>query len=709
MGTETDLLEGVAWECAPTPPGEATGPTGLAGLPLRWIAASVPGTAAGAVRGSSGVEPSSAQLDAEDWWFRCRFAGPDRADPARDGAWLLELEGLATVADVWLNGEHLARSESMFRPCRARVQALRQDNELVICCSALAPRLAERRPRPRWKSAGASHQNLRWFRTTLLGRQPGWTVTPAPVGPWRPVRLRPWGSHQVLSRWLEARPQAGGAGGTVSVELRCTTAPGTVPAGSVEVGGVGAPLAVELAADGGELVARGTVSLAEVARWWPHTHGAQPRYPVSATVGPDRLDLGAVGFRTVEVDEGDGRFQLMVNDVPVFCRGGCWYPMDPVSFAARPGEVEATLTLAREAGLNMVRIPGGTVYEDDRFFAACDRLGIMVWQDAMFAFLDPPDDGEFLAGVTEELTGVFSAAGRPPVGGDGLRGPGARGAAGHVRVVDRQMAFGRDRQGRAGRRRSAPARRSLCDVLPLRGGPPLPGRHRHLPLHRCRCLHPAPLGPASGRSEVRERGPGLRRAPSGHDGRRGVWRGPAGRPRPGLEAGHPSRHGRLVGPRGRAGPLCTPLARRGSGHGAADRSRARPRPRPGRGHHRDGRGRGRVAPPDVTVRRAPPGRAARPPSRRRMGGGRRPRATQGALVRPGPGVPAHRRAAHRRRAQRARRPPGQRHRRRRGRATRALPLLVPTTGSRRPSGWWRFRPEGASRCRPPRCSTGSGT
>ena len=48
--------------------------------------------------------------------------------------------------------------------------------------------------------------------------------------------------------------------------------------------------------------------------------------------------------------------------------------------------------------MNMVRIPGGTVYEDDRFFAACDRLGIMVWQDAMLAFLDPPDDEEFLAG-----------------------------------------------------------------------------------------------------------------------------------------------------------------------------------------------------------------------------------------------------------------------------------------------------------------------
>lgn len=133
-------------------------------------------------------------------------------------------------------------------------------------------------------------------------------------------------------------------------------------------------------------------------------------------MGADRLELGAVGFRTVEVDEGDGGFQLVVNGVPVFCRGGCWYPVDPVGFAAPAAEVDATLGLVRDAGLNMVRIPGGSVYEDDRFFSVCDRLGLMVWQDAMFAFLDPPDEEEFMTEVAGELTGVFAGlAGHPSV------------------------------------------------------------------------------------------------------------------------------------------------------------------------------------------------------------------------------------------------------------------------------------------------------
>ena len=64
--------------------------------------------------------------------------------------------------------------------------------------------------------------------------------------------------------------------------------------------------------------------------------------------------------------------------------------------------------------MNMVRVPGGTVYEDEAFFSLCDRLGLMVWQDAMLAFLDPPDDPAFAEAVTEEVTGVLAAAGSDP-------------------------------------------------------------------------------------------------------------------------------------------------------------------------------------------------------------------------------------------------------------------------------------------------------
>ena len=121
-----------------------------------------------------------------------------------------------------------------------------------------------------------------------------------------------------------------------------------------------------------------------------------------------------MGFRTVSVDRTDDAFSVSVNGVPVFCRGGCWYPVDPVSLNAPADEVRRTLLLVQGAGFNMVRIPGGTVYEDETFFDLCDELGILVWQDAMFAFLDPPDDEAFAATVSAEVTDIFTRAAAHP-------------------------------------------------------------------------------------------------------------------------------------------------------------------------------------------------------------------------------------------------------------------------------------------------------
>ena len=128
---------------------------------------------------------------------------PSHGTDAPDG-WVLECEGLATLADVWLNGHHLVTSMSMFSASIVPVPALLDENELCIRFAALTPVLAQKYPRPRWKVKGVVSQNLRWIRTTLLGRQSGWAVVPAPVGPWRPLRIRPVQPLEVGSRRLLA-------------------------------------------------------------------------------------------------------------------------------------------------------------------------------------------------------------------------------------------------------------------------------------------------------------------------------------------------------------------------------------------------------------------------------------------------------------------------------------------------------------------------
>jgi beta-mannosidase len=408
-----DLLSGAAWECGATSPGACADPGDLAGSGVDWLAAEVPGTAASALRAAGrwswGVD-DTAVLDGRDWWFRCRFPGPGAA-----GAWQLELDGLATLADVWLNGLLVLHSDNMFVAHRVGVDALESENEIVIRCASLEAALGRRHGRPRWKSRLVRSQSLRWYRTTLLGRMPGWSRWAAPVGLWRPVRLRECaGGPVIVRRTLASACDASGSGGSVTARIELRGGESALENATLHVGSHSAVLEAAPLADGDTSVLEGVVALDDVARWWPHTHGDQPLYPVALELDGQRIELGSVGFRTIEVDRSDGGFALSVNDVPVFCRGACWGSPDAVSLNPTRAEVRAQIEQARGVGMNMLRIGGYTCYEGADFWEACDELGMLVWQDCMIASVDPPDAPEFAAGFEREVREVFGElAGRP--------------------------------------------------------------------------------------------------------------------------------------------------------------------------------------------------------------------------------------------------------------------------------------------------------
>lgn len=397
-----DLLAGATWTCRATPAGAVTRPEELDSLG-DWIPATVPGTAAGALRAAGRWEERDGRdFDAEDWWFRCSFDAPAA------GSSLLRADGLATLAEVWCNGALVASSTGMFTPVQAEVPVRPGSNELAVRFLALGPVVGARHPRGRWRSRIVEHQHLRWYRTTFLGRMPGWAPVAAPVGPWRPVTLTPRRPVELVDRHVRATCD----GDTGVVELRLRFAGDVTGPVTARVGDAAAELTARPEGDG--VVVDGQVSVPAVERWWPHTHGRQTTYPVTVDVGGAAVALGHVGFRTVAVDTDDGAFTLVVNGSPVFCRGACWVPPDVVSLHASPAEVRATLELARAAGMNMVRVLGTMVWEDDTFWDLCDELGILVWQDCMFANLDPPDDEAWLASVEVELRARLGALqGRP--------------------------------------------------------------------------------------------------------------------------------------------------------------------------------------------------------------------------------------------------------------------------------------------------------
>ena len=127
------------------------------------------------------------------------------------------------------------------------------------------------------------------------------------------------------------------------------------------------------------------------------------------------MDCGPIGFREVGLDRSDGRVQFVVNGVPVFCRGACWTNDDIVSLVGSGEHVAGRADLAAEANANMVRVGGTMVYETEDFYRTCDELGLMVWQDFMFANMDyPVDDADFASSIRAEAEQQLRRLSRHP-------------------------------------------------------------------------------------------------------------------------------------------------------------------------------------------------------------------------------------------------------------------------------------------------------
>lgn len=396
MNGGADLLADVSWECASGTVGSTVAPES------GWIPAPVPGTAAQALQQKNDPSALVRNYDAEDWWWRCEFTvrGPGRHT--------LRSDGLATYAQVRIDQEPVLDSSNMFVSHDVEIELDEGPHTLLVHCRSLQPILARRRARPRWKSPDLVHQNLRWIRTTLLGRQVGGVQSPAPVGPWRPITLRRSDTATARTTLLRATCTADGAG---TVQLTADLTSGLVT-GPVRLRVGGATAECEVVERDGFVTVTGQVRVPHVERWWPHTHGPQPLYDVTIASGDAEIPMGRVGFRTITVDRTDGAFTLLVNEIPIFARGVCWSPTDPVSL--QDVNLRHRLETLREGGHNLVRVSGTGVYPSTDFLDLCDELGLLIWQDCMLAFFDAPDDQEFAADLRTEVDQLLRAFGGRP-------------------------------------------------------------------------------------------------------------------------------------------------------------------------------------------------------------------------------------------------------------------------------------------------------
>ncbi|WP_432883293.1 glycoside hydrolase family 2 protein [Kribbella sp. CA-245084] len=312
------------------------------------------------------------------WSYRTTFSwtadGNDRQE--------LVAEGLDTVATVALNGQEVGRTANQHRSYRFDVTGVlvAGDNELVIEFEGpVAAAEAERAKVGSWP-----HTNLHPYNELRkMASNFGWDWGPdvATAGIWQPIRIESWSGVRIDS----VRPLAG-ADGVLNtfVSLAWTDTAAEYATVTVEVGGTTQTASVKPGWD--TVVLTNTVPEANL--WWPRGHGQQPLYDVVVTLTDDTWN-GRVGFRDITVNvapDNDGSpFVLSVNGKPIYVRGANWIPDDAFVTRLNAETYRTSIQDAVDAGMNLLRVWGGGIYESEDFYDVCDELGILVWQDFLFA------------------------------------------------------------------------------------------------------------------------------------------------------------------------------------------------------------------------------------------------------------------------------------------------------------------------------------
>jgi beta-mannosidase len=345
----------------------------------------------------------------QDWDYR-RTIFVDDDLLSRDRVQLV-CDGLDTLASVSLNGNVIGVAENMFRPYRWDVRdALRAgENELLITFASPVVYAAAQnkiRPMPDVNNPLPGGPYLRKAPSHF-----GWDWGPhlPPTGIWRDIRLEAYS----IARLSDVAVRQHHDNGTVHLTLSASadlysneplhlTVHLTSPHGEIQT--VSTPLTAG--------VATLALDVADPHLWWPNGYGSQPLYTFSVQLesGAELLDAldYRIGLRTIELrqepDEWGTSFTFVVNGLPIFARGSNWIPADSFPTRISHAQLEHLLGSAANANHNMVRVWGGGYYEDEYFYDLCDRYGLLVWQDFMFACAGYPlDDPTFVENVRAEV------------------------------------------------------------------------------------------------------------------------------------------------------------------------------------------------------------------------------------------------------------------------------------------------------------------
>lgn len=328
---------------------------------------------------------------------------------------ILSFDSIDTIGEVFLNGFLLGPVSNEFRRWRFEVKDyLKADENLLeVRIRSVTGAIADdeaRHPHPDVISWGCGkYPQIARLRKAQCSEGWDWGIALPVSGIYGKTELFAADKAYLQYLWNEQRflPD-----GSVEVELvaELMTADSAVAGDSVSVdfefNGRRRVVGAEVPRGCGAFEVRAAFKVAKPVLWWPNGFGRQKLYTSSVSVEGRTIER-RVGLRTIElVREPDGEgetFYFKVNGKRIFAKGVNWIPCEAHPSRRTPERIAHLLDLCAEANMNMIRVWGGGTYEQECFYEKCDELGLLVWQDMMFACGVYPDWMEFTDNVRGEI------------------------------------------------------------------------------------------------------------------------------------------------------------------------------------------------------------------------------------------------------------------------------------------------------------------
>jgi beta-mannosidase len=340
-----------------------------------------------------------------DWEFSREFNVP-KAFFAQDNI-CLNIESLDTVAEVRINNKVIGKSKNMFKRFRTEVKSALKPGVNTIKVRINSPQKEALKEAARWPfpvpySSNSTFKNINALRKVQCHPGWDWGIELAVSGIYGEVSLIGY-DNALLEHVYTKQTHRGKV-----CELKVTTELVAPAKGQQAVTFTfdGEQKVVEAKLKKGLNKVETTFKIKNPKLWWPVGYGEQPLYSLSVSTGSQFLQK-SIGLRELEIinekDDIGKSLIVSINGTHVFCKGANWIPCDALPTRQTPEAIRGLLEDAVEANMNMIRVWGGGQYEADVFYETCDELGLLVWQDLMFACSLYPSTDDFVANCVDEV------------------------------------------------------------------------------------------------------------------------------------------------------------------------------------------------------------------------------------------------------------------------------------------------------------------